>query len=342
MAENSKISWTDHTFNPWIGCTKVSPGCKNCYAETLMDIRYGKVKWGPRGRRVRTSKELWNKPLKWNYDHWCQCSECGWRGSYDNTKPNHEFEGSPSCPLCAGLVVSTRQRVFCASLADIFEHKDDQLVEMNQWRADLFKMIENTPNLDWLLLTKRIENVETMMPETWLAGFPKNVWLGTSIENQEEADARLPILEHLGRAFRPSIIFVSAEPLLSAIDISDFLTEIDYDDEEGSRWSRPIDWVIAGGESGLKARPLHPDWVKSLRDQCQEVNIPFHFKQWGEYAPYIPREDPQGKQTVQHVRLDGKKYAPEDFSSPLQSMVRVGKHTAGRSIDGREWNEFPS
>jgi protein gp37 len=222
--------------------------------------------------------------------------------------------------LCAGLVTPTRQRVFCASLADVFEFKDDQLAEMNQWRLDLFKMIEDTQNLDWLLLTKRIEDVDTMMPETWLAGFPKNIWLGTSVENQKEADARLPILEHLGRAFGPSVIFVSAEPLLSAIDLSDFLSEIDFGDEEGSLWSRPIDWVIAGGESGPKARPMKTDWIRSLRDQCQEAGgIPYHFKQWGEWSPCIDRD---GLQT--------------------NDMVRLGKHNAGRLIDGKEWNEFPS
>jgi protein gp37 len=336
MAENSKISWTDHTFNPWIGCTKVSPGCKNCYAETMMDHRYGKVKWGPRGLRVRTSKTLWAKPLQWNKAEWRECLDCGYRGVVGSNEPYY------LCRCGSRNNKPTRQRIFCASLADIFEHKEDQLADMNQWRADLFKIVEDTPNLDWLLLTKRIENVDTMMPITWYANFPKNVWLGTSIENQEEADARLPFLERLGRYLGPSVIFVSAEPLLSAIDISDYLKERDFVDEDGSGRYRAIDWVIAGGESGPKARPMHSDWVRSLRDQCQIAGIPYHFKQWGEYAPYIPREDPQGKQTVLHVRLDGEKYNPEDFSSPIQSMARVGKHAAGRMIDGREWNEFPS
>src|SRR5688572_16993416 len=146
MAENSKIEWCDHTFNPWMGCTKVSPGCKFCYAETLMDERYGKVKWGPLGDRIRTSKANWRKPIQWNKAAWFQCRDCGWRG------PRGDIH---QCPGCSGFNMdAVRQRVFCASLADVFESKKQQWLNMHQWRMDLFKLIEETTNLDWLLLTK--------------------------------------------------------------------------------------------------------------------------------------------------------------------------------------------
>jgi protein gp37 len=135
MAENSNIEWTHHTFNPWIGCTKVSDGCKNCYAENLMDKRYGRVKWGPQGTRVRTSEANWKKPLKWNREA--------------------EAKGE-------------RHRVFCASLADVFEDKPDQ-PEMEQWRLELLELIIKTPYLDWLLLTKRPENVRGMVYGDWFA-----------------------------------------------------------------------------------------------------------------------------------------------------------------------------
>lgn len=328
MAENSKISWTEHTFNPWVGCTKVSPGCAHCYAETLMDHRYGKVKWGPQGVRIRTSAALWKKPLQWNKAQWQECIDCGWRGPVSETHVD--------CPVCDSEELKpARQRAFSASLADIFELKEDQKEDMDRWRADLFKMIEDTPNLDWLLLTKRIENVGVMMPDAWLSGFPKNVWLGTSVENQKEADERLPILEHLGRSFRPSVIFVSAEPLLSAIDMDGFLEEEDFGDDEGQLWSRPIDWVIAGGESGPKARAMHPDWVRSLRDQCQQSGVAFHFKQWGEW-----KSADTAMEGVEFVKAS-KMQMCQVAGAPLL-LHRIGKHNAGRLLDGREWNEFPS
>lgn len=264
--ENSAIEWTDHTFNPWMGCTKVSPGCKFCYAETMMDTRYGKVQWGPQGKRVRTSDANWRKPLAWN------------RAA--------EFAGK-------------RARVFCASLADVFEDKVDQAAAMTGWRAELWDLIGQTPWLDWLLLTKRPEFVGRMVPPEWMTGYwPANVWIGTSVEDQRRADERIPELLMIPATVR----FLSVEPLLGPIDILDKLDNVFYTEDSDYPTIGPsIDWVIVGGESGKDARPMHPEWVRSIRDQCQETGVPFFFKQWG-----------------------GK-----------------NKKAAGRMLDGREWNEFP-
>ena len=164
MAENSKIEWTDHTFNPWIGCQKVSPGCDNCYAEALMDKRYRKVEWGPHGERKRTSEANWKLPFRW-----ARTAEA----------------------------TGKRPRVFCASLADVF---DNQVPP--GWRMDLFALIECTPQLDWLLLTKRPENIRKMVPLFWQEPKLTNVWLGTTAEDQEHFDHRWNILSQVPASVR--------------------------------------------------------------------------------------------------------------------------------------------
>jgi protein gp37 len=290
--ENSKIEWTHHTFNPWIGCTKVSDGCKNCYAETLMDHRYGRVKWGPQGERQRTSPANWRKPLQWN--------------------KQAEAEGR-------------RYRVFCASLADVFEDR----AELAPWRSDLFALIDRTPNLDWLLLTKRPENVGDMVAQM-TAGHLNiedwdNIWIGTSVEDQAAADKRIPHLLRIPAKVR----FLSMEPLLGPVDLRSFeyphdrwLTE-GHDWLTGEEWQhssifgggsswltaddaddygkKRIHWVIVGGESGQNARPMDSEWVRQIRDQCKKTGVPFLFKQWG----------------------------------------GVNKKAAGRLLDGVEYSEFP-
>lgn len=230
--ENSKIEWTHHTFNPWIGCTKVSPGCLHCYAETLMDTRYGRVKWGKGQPRSRTGSDNWRKPRQWNK---------------------------------AATGATERPRVFCASLADWLDHE-----VKHEWRVDLLNLIAETPNLDWLLLTKRPESWGARLHEcayasplaaAWINGkAPANVWVGTSAEDQVRWDERIPELMEIPARVR----FVSAEPLLGRIHMGDL---------------RP-DWLIVGGESGLGARPMEREWVEHLRDQCDERTA-FHFKQWG-------------------------------------------------------------
>jgi len=336
MAENSKIEWTDHTFNPWMGCTKVSPGCAHCYAEREMDKHWGKVKWGPQGTRVRTSEAYWKKPLQWNITWWVICAVCGWRGVYN------EYGSCPDCehPMVATMK-RTRQRVFCASLADVFEDKPDTFI--GAWRALLFDLIEKTTNLDWLLLTKRPENIETMMPIAWIGGFPKNVWIGISAENQKEFDARIPILESIGRRYRPTVTFVSAEPLLSAIDMNGWLVEEDLGDEDASCWSSPIDWVICGGESGPEARPMNPMWARELRDECQAAGVPFFFKQWGEWMP-SQAKPVVGEYTCGGIFLKSDSQFGNQgdwWNGQATAMDKVGKKKAGRLLDGYEWNEIP-
>lgn len=307
MAEKTKISWTDHTANFWWGCLKVSPGCEHCYAETLSK-RIGKNIWGPAATTDREKKKaIWKDIQEWDKKAWRD---------------------------------GVRRRVFVQSMSDFLEDHP----QANEIRKEAIRVLENLKWLDVLLLTKRPENAKRFLSD-WFYGWPEHVWMGTSVETQKYADERIPELLKIPAKIR----FLSCEPLLGSINMTEWLSPCSYYCDHGDVYPeghRPerskIDWVIAGGESGPKARPVHPDWVRSLRDQCQEAGVAFHFKQWGEFAPYIPREDPQGKQTVQHVRLDGLPYKPDDFSSALQSMARVGKHAAGRLLDGREWNEFPS
>lgn len=255
MGANSKIEWTDHTFSPWIGCTKISPACDHCYAERSAPARVkraaGVETWGPNGQRVRTSKAYWRDPLKWN----AEAQRTG-----------------------------TRPRVFCASLADVFDNAVPP-----EWRDDLFALISATPHLDWLLLTKRIGNVGNMLPVPF--GFDRlypNVWLGITVCNQEEADRDILKLLQIEAAKR----FLSIEPLLGQLNLTDVLMPgsghghhefspiITGNSLKRSDPSSPkIDWVIVGGESGPGARPMHPDWVRSLRDQCTSAGVPFFFKQ---------------------------------------------------------------
>jgi protein gp37 len=233
MAENSKIEWTDHTFNPWIGCQNVSAGCDHCYAETLMDKRYGRVQWGPHGERKRTSKANWQKPLQW-------------------ARSAHSFDHRP--------------RVFCASLADVFDNKAPDFA-----RFDLFTLIWQTAReLDWLLLTKRPENIKKMLPEDWGAGYD-NVWLGVTCEDQSAYDRRWPILQKIPARVR----FISYEPAIGPLVLPD----------EGPH----PDWIICGGESGAGARYMQPEWAQSIKNQCGAASIAFFMKQMTRKAP-IPAD----------------------------------------------------
>lgn len=332
MGETTEISWTDATFNPWVGCTKVSDGCKFCYAEELMDKRYGKVEWGPTGTRVRTSAANWKQPIRWSNQKWSECVTCQWRGALKDVKFN-DTSYRLACPKCGGEVKPTRMRVFCASLADVFEDRP----ELAEWRADLLAMIFNTPNLDWLLLTKRPENILRQVEEAgailqkagnyaaakeWLTWVkhgekyaPNNVWLGTSVEDQDAADKRIPHLLEIPAKVR----FLSMEPLLGPVSFSKVpgFNRIGLDLRG---W-----WVIVGGESGSKARPMNPAWVRSLRDQCSNADVPFHFKQWGEWV------------SVSEVAGPGAHYKFPDG----RTVRKVGKHAAGRTLDGQIHSAFP-
>lgn len=224
MGENSSIEWTDHTFNPWWGCTRVSPGCDNCYADTW-SRRLGMSLWDGQERRTFGAKH-WAEPVKWN------------------RKAEKE---------------SRRLRVFCASMADVFD-KDAPGRE----RENLWDLIEDTPHLDWLLLTKRISNVKRMLPAP-----PRNVWLGISVVNQQEADRDIPKLLEIEAAVR----FLSCEPLLGPIE---FPLPC-----RGSVFWGGLHWVIVGGESGPGARPFVLGWGKEIVRQCRAAGAPVFVKQVG-------------------------------------------------------------
>lgn len=307
MAETTRIEWADATFSPWRGCTKVSPACDNCYAEAY-GKRFG-VAWGPGAKRVRASESYWCQPLAWDR----KAAKAG-------------------RPL----------RVFCASLADVFDAEVPAA-----WRCDLFDLIEATPNLIWMLLTKR-PNVALHFADCYAAWPLPNVWLGVTAENQAMADLRVPLLLQVPADKR----FISAEPLLGQVDLSAWLGR----DEPGGLplpYNAGLDWVIAGGESGPGARPSHPDWFRSLRDQCAAAGVPYFYKQAGEWAPVPARDDLPGRpQMVRtgdiYIEPNGR-YAPvkDDLSCeledrPVEVLRRVGKKRAGRLLDGVEHSAVPT
>lgn len=279
MAENSKIEWCDSTWNCWIGCSRVSPGCEKCYAEAMAK-RYGWAEWGKGKPRKRTSANYWKQPLKWNK---APCDQ-------------HHIIECEECP---------KRRVFCASLADWL----DEEVPI-EWLADLLKLIHDTPNLDWLLLTKRPENwrerIEAArhsliasvsekclgdylsLPYThrervrdWLVKWleedeaPSNVWIGTTVEDNLRTTRIADLIE-----IPAKVHFLSCEPLLESLDLDYWLTE---------PITPQIDWVICGGESGPKKRPFNCDWARSLRDQCKAAGVKFFFKQVDKVQP-IPSD----------------------------------------------------
>lgn len=282
MGKNSAIEWTHHTFNPWWGCAKVSPACRNCYAERWSK-RLGSSYWGPSADRRFFGEKHWREPLNWN----------------------KQAEKS-----------KTRKRVFCASMADVFEDRKD----LNEWRTKLWNLVVETKWLDWLILTKRTENIDKMVP--WQSEWPDNVWMGTTVENQEIAAEKIPYLIEQPAKVR----FISCEPLLGSVDIKSWLCN----KNEKKRANNCIDWVIVGGESGPFARPTHPDWVRCIRDQCIKSKVPFHFKQWGSWQP----SDESCKQTSKIVKLNSN-------SGESITLVKKGKKTAGRALDGRTWDDIP-
>lgn len=387
MAENSAIEWTDHTFNPWSGCTKVHAGCANCYAEKNYSVRMRGVKWGPGGTRVVAADAGWQKPLKWN-------------------REAEKF--------------GVRARVFAASLADVFEDWDGPMLDakgvelkvcddclviqpdgwkcmrcgrsttardakMEDVRRRLFALIDATPWLDWIIPTKRPQNV----PRMWCShvntdGAPpsqlhrKNVWLLTSVSDQETADRMIPELLKCRRLV--PVLGISAEPLLGPIDLSKYLGPFCPACEmpcfvSGCRSrccdaivSRLLNWVIVGGESGRGARPMHPDWALSIRDQCGGAGVPFFFKQWGEYMPYWDEDrfTHGGEETARNAHewmlpsgVGGKCWIYDDdgtwqnwtgdpridvdgqISEQVAVLSRVGKKHAGRILDSRTHDAFP-
>lgn len=312
MGADSKIEWTHNTFNPWRGCTKVSDGCKNCYAETLSHRNPAVLGvWGDKGTRVIASESMWREPVKWN---------------------------------AAAEKAGERRRVFCASLADVCEDRPD-LVEP---RRRLMHLISHTHSLDWLLLTKRPENFNRLF--NWNEIFyqphaadrwPENVWVGTTVENQK-ATARIAELMKVDAAVQ----FLSCEPLLERVVLPETFLMPDFADDDPRHTKR---WVIVGGESGPGARPMHPEWARSLRDQCAAPGVAFFFKQWGEWqvSDVEPGGDLGGdmrRGLARIVHLDAHtddELCKRSFFKGDAIVRRVGKKAAGRLLDGRLHDEFP-
>ncbi len=272
MAADSKIEWCRHTFNPWVGCTRLTPACDFCYAESWARRTGQPQLW--QGERRRTTASNWQQPIRWNK---------------------------------AAAAAGERHRAFCASLADVF---DNQVP--TRWRDDLWHLIDQTPSLDWMLLTKRPENIAKMLPTPaigapeWEDGWP-NVWLGTTVEDAARK-RRIDVLRRVPARVR----FLSCEPLLEDLGAID-LTGIQL--------------VIVGGESGPKARPMHPAWARSIHDQCATAGVAFFFKQWGEFLP----EDDAYSRDLPCI----------EAGPPPGGMYRVGKKAAGRLLDGVTHDAMP-
>lgn len=346
--KHSSIEWTDHTFNPWEGCTKVSPGCANCYAEARNRRFAGGANWGPGAPRRRTSEANWRQPLRWN-DQPLQLDE----------KNGHRHA-----------------RVFCASLADWL----DEEVPI-EWFCDLLALINETDNLDWLLLTKRPENFEKRIAAVLALGIreagpawyvaqcwscevpPPNVWLGTTVEDQARADERIPHLLRIPARVR----FLSCEPLLGPVDLDRWVFNraavvervaakmlLNEHQADAITDHVRVHWVICGGESGPGARPMHPAWARSLRDQCAASGVAFFFKQWGEWLPDDQRGFTLGSSTTwclvnksgqfRVVLSKGARDWQQDsaWSPGEQGVTKVGKMRAGRSLDGFTYEQFPN
>jgi protein gp37 len=267
MGATTNISWTDHTFNPWIGCMKVSPGCAHCYAETMDRNRFSRQldggtpekpvsHWGKGAPRHRTSEANWRAPLAWNR------GAAAWDASVDPAAQH-------------------RPRVFCASLADWLDTEVPA-----EWLGELLELIHTTPNLDWQLLTKRPEwweermkaalglgDIGALVAHDWLEGRPPaNVWLGVSVEDQERADQRIPELLKIPAKVR----FLSIEPLLESVAIYELL---DDQCDGGNVLGSAIDWVIVGGESGPARRDCGVVAIAGVVAQCQAYGVPVFVKQ---------------------------------------------------------------
>ncbi|WP_372422576.1 DUF5131 family protein [Salinarimonas chemoclinalis] len=268
MAEGSRIEWTDHTFNPWTGCTNISPGCDHCYAEAWSK-RSGHVRWGNNPRK-RTTADYWKAPLIWN-------------ARAARFQAQH----------------GRRQRVFCASLADVFDNQAPP-----EWRADLFALVRATPALDWLMLTKRPQNIAEMLPDDWGGGYA-NVWLGMTAEDQVRYDQRW---RHLA-AVPATIRFVSYEPAIGPL-------RLPADAE-----AYP-DWMIIGGESGGGARPMDPAWARDAIADCRRLGVAPFFKQWGAYG--------------------NNPLVREQAMTPAEAKGVDAAGKGGGMVDGKVVREFPT
>lgn len=345
MAENTAITWSKHTVNFWWGCSEISPACDHCYAR-VMDARFhgGKatVSTGPDGAM---------KVRPYSYaPHWGPGPRLLRMEAAEREALRYERRAAREgvSPL-----------VFVNSMSDLFEPHAD-LVQARRFALEVMRA---TPHLIWLVLTKRPAQILPLLREAldearaeweadgtpeldqfiawlgdWLGGAPPaNIWLGTTVEDQERANQRIPALLNVPAKLR----YLSCEPLLGPLalrPVDDF-----SDRGHGRRWlggpagnaagSPGIDWVICGGESGAKARPMQAQWARRLRDQCAEAGIPFHLKQWGEWC------QPDQLPSDAFQRWDA--HANAAGNPDLERPMRFGVGVTGRLLDGREHDEFP-
>lgn len=334
MAERTAISWADATWNPVIGCTKVSPACDGCYAENLMDHRYGRVTWGKPGQRgtlTRTSAKTWNDPIRWNRK---------------------------------AIAAGERPFVFCSSLSDVFDKNWPA-----EWRREVFDIIRATPALVYLLLTKRPQNIIPLAEAA--GGLPANAAIGTTAEDQTRVELNIPHLLAAALKLRALFSFVSIEPMLGGVNLRNievrpgafsFLhPEADHFDALHPRAMWQLGWIITGGETDQgahMARPTHPEWFSNVADQAIETGVPFHHKQNGEWSDLRAagatgwrfRRERDGKRygvvstggfEREELLFNGAEletlypWGNGAEGPPGPCMVKLGKGRTGRLLDGR-------
>ncbi len=303
----SKIEWTDRVWNPVTGCTKVSQGCKNCYAETIANRFWGDRKFTD----VRCHEDRLEQPLH----------------------------------------IKKPSMIFINSMSDLFHAKVSF-----EFIYEVINTIEFSPQHIFQILTKRperaLEFAHWYREKRKGCPLPRNIWLGVSVEDQETANERIPILLQVPAAVR----WLSIEPMLGKINITHFLSG--WKDEYDNHFlpieiyniiknNNKIDWVVVGGESGAHARPMHPEWVRSIRDQCKEYDIPFFFKQWGEWLPgerigtsYKRCDNGEIYGSNRDYERDNFGTNPDKYSGDLITL-RIGKKKAGSLLDGKECKEYP-
>jgi len=289
----TSIEWTDATWNPIVGCSEVSPGCAHCYAARLAATRLNQVPAYAGLSTYRSHDVGWTGEVRFLADRLDE--PLHWR------KP---------------------RKIFVCDMSDLFHEKNH-----DSWICDVFDIIRRCPQHTFQILTKRAARLRNFMdsPRFHCA----HVWLGVSVENQHFADERIPLLLETPAAVR----FVSAEPLLGPVDFREVKVSPQYLLKEKWIGGGGLDWVICGGESGPHARPMHPDWARSLRDQCQAANVPFFFKQSGEWFPN--GQDRNTGELPFPRRFEVRQTIGE------HAFVKLGKSLSGRLLDGREWNQFP-
>jgi protein gp37 len=352
MADKSGIEWTDATWNPVVGCTRVSEGCRNCYAETLSARFSGIVGHKFEGIAHRFS------PIGTDLG---QGQGDGAGQVKGNSKGEARWTGLVKCiegELATPLKWRKPRRIFVNSVSDSFHEKvpfeflDRMWAVMALCPQHVFQVLTKRPErmvayfADGGRAFRWVDAMRTLPafpknPPTWLDWPLPNVWLGTSVENQECAEERIPWLLRCPAAVR----FLSCEPLLGAVDLGEWI-----DGKDGKQGRNGIDWVIAGGESSAGrpgARPCHPDWVRGIRDQCVGAGVPFFFKQWGDCETFYDRdvEDPDWRRCPD-VKHPGEQYLNLEggqgfHGTRVVAVRRVGKKKAGRVLDGRVWDEMP-